>query len=68
VDYKYYLRNGFAELRDATDRVFDKLDRSKLDYMIVRGFMSHAKDCRGLWNYYYDIRKMTEADRIILTR
>lgn len=68
MDYKYYLRNGFAELRDAADRVVDRLDRGKLDYMIVRGFMGHAKDCRGLWNYKYDKGEMTEADRIILTR
>jgi hypothetical protein len=46
------------------NEVVFEMDQTKYDWMVQRGFLNHYKDTRGLWNFLYDLRKVTEGDSI----
>lgn len=40
------------------------IDQCLYDTMLERGFLTHYKDTRGVWNYMYDKGLVTEADTL----
>lgn len=73
MDYLYYLRRDHADLVDPQGKLIWRFTQQHLENLIVRGFMNHVKDVRGLWSYLYDVTsgkefRITEADRVVLVR
>jgi len=67
-DYLYFIRGDHADLVDSYGKLELRIAQKELEYMMNKGFMSGLRDFRGLWNWFYDLGKFTEADTIRIGR